>query len=136
VIGFSTDHESKIPVRLTVNLGNILGVMHFEETFSQIPPLPDEGVKIVLNNRANGLSNVRLLDSNNLGFVTPLQLNSSDDMFVGKYANIWEFRNKIYTTYDGKSSIASSFIEFESKYPLFYMFFHSDIYSEIKIKQL
>lgn len=70
---------SRMPIGLTVNVGNILDVTHFEDTLMQSLP---EGAMIVFDNGAYGRKNSGLLDSPGLGFVTRLQSNASDYAFV------------------------------------------------------
>ena len=88
-IGLSMDRESGMPVGLTVNAGNILDVTHFEDTFGQIRHLLPEDAMIVFDNGAYSRKNSALLDKEGVGFVTRLQLNTSDDKFVDKHKGDW-----------------------------------------------
>ena len=88
-IGLSMDRESGMPVGLTVNAGNILDVTHFEDTFGQIRHLLPEDAMIVFDNGAYSRKNSALLDKEGVGFVTRLQLNTSDDKFVDKHKGEW-----------------------------------------------
>ena len=88
-IGLSMDRESGMPIGLTVRAGNILDVTHFEDTFEQIRPLLPDDAMIVFDNGAYSRKNAGLLDKANVGFVTRLQLNASDDAFVKKHENGW-----------------------------------------------
>jgi transposase len=89
-VGLSVDGESGMPVGLTVNPGNIVDKTHFKDTFEQIHPLLPKDAMIVFDNGAYSLDNAKILDSKSLGFVTRLQLNKSDDAFVGKNSDKWE----------------------------------------------
>ena len=88
-IGLSMDRESGMPVGLTVNAGNILDVTHFEDTFGQIRHLLPKDAMIVFDNGAYSRKNSALLDKEGVGFVTRLQLNTSDDRFVDSHGNDW-----------------------------------------------
>lgn len=90
VIGLSVDQESGKPVGLTVIPGNILDVTHFEETFRQLLPLLQEDAMIVFNNEAYSRTNAKLIDDANMGFLTRLRLNASDDSFVRAHQDEWE----------------------------------------------
>ncbi len=88
-VGLSMDRDSGMPIGLTVNPRNILDVTHFDDTFRQIlPPLPKDAM-VVFDNGAYSRDNAKLLDSNGLGFVTRLQLNTTDDKFVKAHADDW-----------------------------------------------
>jgi transposase len=89
-VGLSIDADSKMPVGLTVMPGNVLDVTHFSETYAQIRPLLPEDATIVFDNGAYSRENAALLDRENIGFVTRLQLNTSDDAFVKTHADEWE----------------------------------------------
>ncbi|MCK9323615.1 MAG: transposase [Candidatus Methanomethylophilaceae archaeon] len=88
-VGLSMDRDSGMPIGLTVNPGNILDVTHFDDTFRQILPLLPKDAMVVFDNGAYSKDNAKLLDSNGLGFVTRLQLNTSDDAFVKAHADDW-----------------------------------------------
>ena len=88
-IGLSMDRESGMPIGLTVNAGNILDVTHFEDTFEQIRHLLPKDAMIVFDNGAYSRKNSALLDKEGVGFVTRLQLNASDDKFVGSHKEDW-----------------------------------------------
>ena len=88
-IGLSMDRESGMPIGLTVNAGNILDVTHFEDTFGQIRHLLPEDAMIVFDNGAYSRKNSALLDKEGVGFVTRLQLNTSDDKFVNTHNGDW-----------------------------------------------
>lgn len=88
-VGLSIDKDSGMPIGLTVMPGNVLDVTHFGETFSQIRPLLPEDAVIVFDNGAYSRDNAALLDREGFGFVTRLQLNASDDVFVRKHADEW-----------------------------------------------
>jgi transposase len=71
-----------MPVGLTVNPGNVLDVTHFDGTLKQMLPLLPKNAAIVFDNGAYSENDAKLPDSNGLGFMTRLQLNSTDDNFV------------------------------------------------------
>ena len=81
-VGLSMDRDSGMPIGLTVNPGNILDVTHFDDTFRQVLPLLPKDAMVVFDNGAYSRDNAKLLDYNGLGFVTRLQLNTTDDKFV------------------------------------------------------
>lgn len=83
------DRDSGMPIRLTVNPGNIMDVTHFDESFRQIRPLLRKDSMIVFDNGAYSRDNARMLDDSGLGFVTRLQLNASDDAFAKMHRNDW-----------------------------------------------
>jgi transposase len=82
-----------MPVGLTVMPGNVVDVTHFSETFDQIRPLLPRDATIVFDNGAYSRENAAILDREGFGFVTRLQLNSSDDRFVGSNAVSWTHMN-------------------------------------------
>ena len=82
VVGLSVDQESGMPVGLTVMPENILDVTHFEETFRQLLPLLPEDAMIVFDNGAYSHTNAKLIDDADIGFLTRLRLNASNDAFV------------------------------------------------------
>jgi len=88
-VGLSIDKDSGMPMGLTVMPGNVLDVTHFPETFTQIKPLLADNAMIVFDNGAYSRENAALLDREGFGFVTRMQLNSSDDKFVRKNAENW-----------------------------------------------
>jgi len=88
-VGLSMDRDSGMPIGLTVNPGNILDVTHFDDTFRQVLPLLPKDAMVVFDNGAYSRDNAKLLDYNGLGFVTRLQLNTTDDKFVRAHADDW-----------------------------------------------
>jgi transposase len=88
-VGLSIDRRSGMPFGLTVMPGNVLDVTHFSETFEQIRPFLQENAMIVFDNGVYSKDNSAFLDREGFGFVTRLQLNSSDDDFVGKHTDDW-----------------------------------------------
>jgi hypothetical protein len=89
-VGLSVDKESGMPAGLTVMPGNVIDVTHFTETFRQIRPLLPEDAVIVFDNGAYSRDNAALLDEESIGFVTRLQMNTSDDRYVRCHADRWE----------------------------------------------
>ncbi|HBI74533.1 MAG TPA: hypothetical protein DDY59_15345 [Lachnospiraceae bacterium] len=81
-VGLSMDGESGMPIRLTVNPGNILDMTHFDDTVRQVLPLMPEDAMVVFDNGAYSTDNAKLLDSEGPVFVTRLRLNTTDDKFV------------------------------------------------------
>ncbi len=77
-VGLSMDRATGMPIGLTVNPGNIMDVTHFDETFRQLRPLLPDDAMLVFDNGAYSKDNAKLLDSSGFGFVTRLQLNTSD----------------------------------------------------------
>ena len=90
-VGLSMDRDSGLPIGLTVMPGNVLDVTHFKESFEQIRHLLPEDAMIVFDNGAYSMDNASLLDKNNIGFVTRLQLNRSDDKFVDEHRGDWNY---------------------------------------------
>ena len=87
-VGLSMDRDSWMPIGLTVNPG-ILDVTHFNDTMRQVLPLLLKDAMVVFDNVAYSKDNAELLDSKGLGFVTCLQLNTTDNRFVKTHADDW-----------------------------------------------
>jgi len=90
-VGLSIDKDSGLPVGLTVMTGNTLDVTHFPETLRQIRPLLHDDTVVVFDNGAYSRDNAALIDSEGLGFITRMQMNASDDAFVKRNADRWEY---------------------------------------------
>ena len=88
-VGLSMDRDSGMPIGLTLNPGNILDVTHFNDTMRQVLPLMPKGAMAVFDNGAYSKDNAKLLDSEDLGFVTRLQLNATDDRFIKAHKDEW-----------------------------------------------
>jgi len=84
-VGLSIDKDSGMPIGLTMMPGNVLDVTHFKETFEQIRPLLPDDATIVFDNGAYSRENAAILDKEGFGFVTRLQLNSSDHDYVKEH---------------------------------------------------
>ena len=93
VVGLSIDKDSGMPVGLTVKPGNILDVTHFEESFDMIRPFLPKDAMIVFDNGAYSRRNAAILDEEGFGFVTRMQMNSSDDAFVERKKEEWNSLN-------------------------------------------
>jgi transposase len=78
-----------MPMGLTMNPGNVLDVTHFDDTMRQMMPLLPKDAMVVFDNGAYSRDNAKLLDSSGLGFVTRLQLNTTDDRFVRAHEDDW-----------------------------------------------
>ena len=90
-VGLSLDRDSGLPIGLTVMPGNVLDVTHFRETFMQVRHLLPKDAMVVFDNGAYSKENAALLDEEGIGFVTRLQLNSSDDAFVRDHTDEWNY---------------------------------------------
>jgi transposase len=81
-VGLSVDKASGMSVGPMIMPGNVVDVTHFRETFQQVRPLLPDDAMIMFDNGAYSGENVALLDEEGYGFVTRLQMNASDDVFV------------------------------------------------------
>ena len=68
--GSSMDEGPGMPIGSTVDPGNILDVMHFDDAFRHIMPLLPKDAMIVFDNGAYSKDNAKMLDPNGFGFVT------------------------------------------------------------------
>ena len=90
-VGLSIDKDSGMPVGLTVMPGNVLDVTHFSETMRQIRPLLPDDAMVIFDNGAYSKDNAAFIDGEGLGFITRIQMNASDDAFVKRNAERWEY---------------------------------------------
>jgi len=88
-VGLSIDKDSGMPIGLTIMPGNVLDVTHFPETLKQILPLLPKDPMIILDNGAYSRDNAALMDRENIGFVTRVQLNTSDQKYVHARKENW-----------------------------------------------
>ena len=114
-VGLSMDRATGMPIGLTVNPGNIMDVTHFDETFRQLRPLLPDDAMLVFDNGAYSKDNAKLLDSSGFGFVTRLQLNTSDDAFVQTHDQDWECLDEDISFLRTKGSLGRTRYIFRSR---------------------
>ena len=83
-IGLAQDERSQIPVGLTIQPGNMNDQTHFKHTYHQIKPVLRRGSCLVFDAGATGTSNLDLLVSDNMRYLSRMKLNMSD---VNKHLN-------------------------------------------------
>lgn len=81
-VGLSIDKASGMSISLTVMPGNVVDLTHFKGTFKHMQPLLPGSVMIVFDNVTYSMENSALLGREGFGFVTHLQMNTSDDASV------------------------------------------------------
>lgn len=81
-VGLSMNGVTRMLIDLTVNPGNIIDVMHFDEALWQLFALLLDDTMQVFDNGAYSKDNAKLVDSFCFGFVKRLLLNTSDNDFI------------------------------------------------------
>lgn len=74
-----------IPIGITVNRGNVLDLQHFPETYNQVKSKLKEGSLIVFDKGANTADNIKLIQEDEMKYLTSMKLNSSDDKIIEKF---------------------------------------------------
>jgi transposase len=99
--GYSRDHrpdklqitvgvsELKKPINIhigvTVNRGNVLDLQHFPETYNQVKSRLKKGSFIVFDKGANTVDNIKLIQEDEMKYLTSMKLNSSDDKIIESF---------------------------------------------------
>ena len=74
-----------IPIGVTVNKGNVLDLQHFPETYNQVKSKLKKGSLIVFDKGANTVDNIKLIQEDEMTYLTSMKLNSSDDKIIEKF---------------------------------------------------
>ncbi|HHH79570.1 MAG TPA: IS1634 family transposase, partial [Thermoplasmatales archaeon] len=77
-IGLAQDEQSQIPVGLSIQPGNMNDQTHFKHTYDQIKPGLRMGSCLVFDAGATGSTNLDLLVSDNMRYLSRMKLNMSD----------------------------------------------------------
>jgi len=77
-IGLAQDQHSQLPVGLSIQPGNINDQTHFKTTYQQIKPGLRTGSVLVFDAGATGISNLDLLVSDKMKYLSRMKLNTSD----------------------------------------------------------
>ena len=77
-IGLAQDERSQIPVGLSIQPGNMNDQTHFKHTYDQIKPGLRTGSCLVFDAGATGSTNLDLLVSDNMRYLSRMKLNMSD----------------------------------------------------------
>ena len=89
-----------IPIGVTVNKGNVLDLQHFPETYNQVKSKLKKGSLIVFDKGANTVDNIKLIQEDEMTYLTSMKLNSSDDKIIEKFekdkAELIDFEKGIY----------------------------------------
>lgn len=89
-----------IPIGITVNKGNILDLQHFPDTYNQVKSRLKEGSLIVFDKGANTADNIKIIQKDEMGYLTSMKLNASDDKIIEKFdpekAELVDSKKSIY----------------------------------------
>jgi len=77
-IGLAQDQRSQVPVGLSIQPGNTNDQTHFKKTYNQIKPGLRTGSVLVFDAGATGNSNLDLLVSDKMKYLSRMKLNASD----------------------------------------------------------
>ncbi|MCK4332601.1 MAG: IS1634 family transposase [Thermoplasmatales archaeon] len=77
-IGLAQDQRSQVPVGLSIQPGNTNDQTHFKKTYNQIKPGLRTGSVLVFDAGATGNSNLDLLVSDKMKYLSRMKLNQSD----------------------------------------------------------
>jgi transposase len=89
-----------IPIGITVNKGNVLDLQHFPDTYNQVKSRLKEGSLIVFDKGANTADNIKIIQKDEMGYLTSMKLNASDDKIIEKFdpekAELVDSKKSIY----------------------------------------
>ena len=74
-----------IPVGITVNRGNVLDLQHFPDTYNQVKSKLKEGSLIVFDKGANTADNIKLIQEDEMKYLTSMKLNTSDEKIIENF---------------------------------------------------
>ncbi|WP_048132407.1 IS4 family transposase [Methanosarcina sp. 1.H.T.1A.1] len=74
-----------IPIGVTVNRGNVLDLEHFSHTYNQVKSRLKEGSLIVFDKGANTTENIKIIQKDEMEYLTSMKLNTSDDKIIEKF---------------------------------------------------
>jgi transposase len=78
-------NPTNIPIGITVNKGNVLDLQHFPDTYNQVKSKLKKGSLIVFDKGANTVDNIKLIQEDEMTYLTSMKLNSSDDKIIEKF---------------------------------------------------
>ena len=76
---------TNIPIGITVNRGNVLDLQHFPDTYNQVKSRLKEGSLIVFDKGANTADNIKLIQKDEMKYLTSMKLNTSDDKIIENF---------------------------------------------------
>ena len=89
-----------IPIGITMNKGNVLDLQHFPDTYNQVKSRLKEGSLIVFDKGANTADNIKIIQKDEMGYLTSMKLNASDDKIIEKFdpekAELVDSKKSIY----------------------------------------
>ena len=89
-----------IPIGITVNRGNVLDLQHFPDTYNQVKSRLKEGSLVVFDKGANTADNIKLIQEDEMKYLTSMKLNTSDDKIIDNFdpktAELVDFEKSIY----------------------------------------
>ncbi|KKH96658.1 transposase, partial [Methanosarcina sp. 1.H.T.1A.1] len=74
-----------IPIGVTVNKGNVLDLEHFSDTYNQVKSKLKKGSLIVFDKGANTTENIKIIQGDEMEYLTSMKLNTSDDKIIEKF---------------------------------------------------
>jgi transposase len=80
-----------IPIGITVNRGNVLDLQHFPDTYNQVKSRLKEGSLIVFDKGANTVGNIKLIQEDEMKYLTSMKLNTSDDNIIENFVSSSNF---------------------------------------------
>ncbi len=74
-----------IPIGITVNRGNVLDLQHFPDTYNQVKSRLKEGSLIIFDKGANTVDNIKLIQEDEMKYLTSMKLNTSDNKIIEEF---------------------------------------------------
>jgi len=74
-----------IPIGVTVNRGNVLDLEHFSDTYNQVKSKLKEGSLIIFDKGANTAENIKIIQGDEMKYLTSMKLNTSDDKIIENF---------------------------------------------------
>ena len=74
-----------IPIGVTVNRGNVLDLEHFPDTYNQVKSRLKEGSLIIFDKGANTAENIKIIQEDEMKYLTSMKLNTSDDKIIENF---------------------------------------------------
>ncbi|AKB35890.1 Mobile element protein [Methanosarcina siciliae C2J] len=74
-----------VPIGVTVNRGNVLDLEHFSDTYNQVKSKLKKGSLIVFDKGANTIENIKIIQEDEMEYLTSMKLNKSDDKIIEKF---------------------------------------------------
>ena len=83
-----------------MNRGNVLDLQHFPDTYNQVKSKLKEGSLIVFDKGANTADNIKLIQEDEMKYLTSMKLNTSDDKIIENFdpetAELVDSKKSIY----------------------------------------